>query len=211
MHDIHDELTSWFTRPCDLEWPDQLAKIIRCCEGDLSPVWHPLGFIHTKLSQGKQGDTFRMHLWSSQHRDAQEQEDKIHDHLFHARSRVVYGCIRNVTYQFTPHGSGTHREVRVNYSNGHSSLQDCKTYGNLEMATTDILQAPVEYVIRRFELHETSILSSDLALTVVHTTEHAAYSPRAIFRRDASIPPLRTPIPCEKAMWRNLLQKTLPI
>jgi hypothetical protein len=73
------------------------------------------------------------------------------------------------------------------------------------------LQAPTKYVIPAFELHETSLFASDLALTVVHTTEPADYRPRAIFGRDSPLPPLRKPVPCDKSIWRGLLQKMLPL
>jgi hypothetical protein len=60
-------------------------------------------------------------------------------------------------------------------------------------------------------LHETFLHSSDLALTVVHTTEPEHSPPRAIFRRNSPLPPLRKPVPCDRSLWQKLLQQMLPI
>jgi hypothetical protein len=209
MNDLYAKLTEWFSSPLDAHLSDQLASIIRSCKASLTPVWHPLGFIHVELAQSEIKDCFRMHVWSSDHRDAREQGDKIHDHLFHVKSRVVFGSIKNIRYQFIPNAQGNHREVRVNYAPHGSSLLDSNLYGDLEEIGCDVLRAPTEYIVAKFELHETLLDTSDLALTIVHTTESEDYQPRAIFRRDAPLPPVRAPIPCDKALWHSLLQKML--
>jgi hypothetical protein len=211
MSDLHARLASWFASPVDSQWPHQLAKIIRPFEASLTPTWHPLGFIHVKLAQGEVNDSFRMHVWSSAYRDSREQGEKIHDHLFHIKSRVVFGSIKNVRYQFIPKVGGGHRVVQVDYAPQHSSLRETGIYGNLEEVSGDLFQAPTEYMVSKFELHETFLAASDLALTVVHTTEPEDYKPRAIFKRDARLPPLREPAPCDKGLWYSLLQQMLPI
>jgi hypothetical protein len=211
MNDVHARLTSWFASPVDAQWSSQLANIIRACEASLTPVWHPLGFIHVKLAQGEMKDTFRMHVWSSVHRDAREQGDKIHDHLFHVRSRVVFGSIKNIRYRFTPNAHGNHREVRIDYTYQDSSLRETNLYGDIEEISADVFRAPTEYVISTSELHETLLFASELAMTVVHTTEPADYRPRAIFRRDSPLPSVRTPVLCNKTLWHGLLQQMLPL
>lgn len=211
MNEIHARLTSWFACQDDAQWQSQLADIINACEGSLTPVWHPLGFIHVKLSQGELKDTFRMHLWSSDHRDRDEQADKIHDHLFNVRSRVVFGSVRSARYRFIPKADGNYREVRVVYCPQDSSLRETNLYGDIEEIGVDVLQAPADYFVPMFELHDTSLFDSKTALTVVHTTEPAAYEPRAIFRRESPLPPVRTPVPCDKSLWSKLLRQMLPL
>lgn len=211
MNDVYAQLISWFASPDDGLWPLQLANIIRSSEESLTPVWHPLGFIHVKLAQGELKDTFRMHLWSSDHRNAREQSDKIHDHLFDVKSRVVVGSIKNVRYRFNPNANGKRREVRIDYMPHDSGLRETNVYGDIEETNSDILQAPIEYAISKFELHETLLFASDLALTVVHTTEPVDYRPRAIFHRDTPLPPVRKPVQCDKALWGGLLRKALPL
>lgn len=151
-----------------------------------------------------------MHLWPSDYRDAQEQRDKIHDHLFNARSRVVFGGIADIRYRFIPGMHGNYREVRVDYRQKNSSLRETGFYGDVEIISTNAMQAPSEYVIPAFDLHE-SVLITDLALTVVHTTDPVSYEPRAIFRRNSELPPVRTPVICDKSLWRSFLQQMLPL
>lgn len=211
MNEVHSQLLSWFASPLDAQSSHELASIIRSCEATLEPVWHPLGFIHVKLAQSEKNDSFRMHVWSRDYRDALEQADKVHDHLFDVRSRVVFGSIKNVRYRFTKRTDGSHREVRVTYAPNDVSLSDSKLYGDLEEVGADVLQAPVEYVVPRYELHETFLHASALALTVVHTTEPQQYRPRAIFRRNAPLTPSRRPVPCDRSLWQKLLEQMLPL
>lgn len=211
MHDIYSRLILWFASSQESEWSSELADIVRLCEKSLVPVWHPLGFIHVKIAQGPLGDTFRMHLWSSQYRNADEQTDKIHDHLFHVRSRVVYGGVRNVQYRFIPRINGGHREVRIKYGPTGVVLQEGNVFGDIEQVSSDIFMAPADYSISKTELHETSISSSNFALTVVHTTDPLNIEPRAIFSRESPLPPVRAPVPCDKVLWRSLLEKMIPI
>ncbi len=211
MNEVYARLLSWFASPANAQSLHELANIIRSCEGCLEPVWHPLGFIHVKLAQNEIKDSFRMHVWSRHYGNALEQVDKVHDHLFDVRSRVVFGCIKNVRYRLTPRAGGSHREVRVEYGTNDVSLRDSSLYGDLEEVSADVLRAPVEYVVPKFELHETLLHASDLALTVVHTTEPDHYFPRAIFRRDSPLPALRRPVLCDRALWQKLLQQMLPL
>lgn len=211
MDDIYSRLISWFSYSEKSNWASELADIVRSCEKSLVPVWHPLGFIHVKLAQGVLGDTFRMHLWSAQCRSADEQEDKIHDHLFNVKSRVVFGGVRNAQYRFIPRIDGGHREVRIKYGSNGVVLQEGNVFGDIEPVSADVLMAPAEYSISRMHLHETSIFASESALTVVHTTDPLNINPRAIFSRESPLPPVRSPMSCDRLFWRARLEKMLPI
>lgn len=211
MNDLYARLSAWFSAPADASSLVELCHIIRSCEGSLDPVWHPLGFIHVKLAQGEMKDTFRMHVWSRHCREPNEQVDKIHDHLFDVRSRVVFGDLKNVRYRFSPSFSGAYREVRVDYGRNEVSLRESGIYGDLEEFGDEVLRAPVEYFVPKFELHQTLLGESDVALTIVHTTEPENYAPRAIFQRDGALPPLRKPVPCDRGVWQRLLREMLPL
>lgn len=212
MSDVYKQLRKWFLSTGDASSLLGLTKIIQENVNSFTPAWHPLGFIHTKLAQGSTGDTFRLHIWSSDHHDDQEQQDKIHDHRFHISSRVVFGSVGNTLYSFESDVKGSHRELRVDYQPRGSILRETGNFGSLTQVGTKVHVAPTKYNIAAFDLHETTPPLSGLSLTVVHTTEPInEYEPRAIFRRDTALPPYRPPVLCDRDLWRALLERMLPI
>lgn len=209
MNSTYDSLQTWFNLPLDRSDPEQFGRAFNSCREDLNPVWHPLGFIHARLSTGPDGDTFRMHVWSSAHHHAMEQEDKVHDHLFDVTSRVLFGAIEDARYEFEPNPEGRFRDLRVDYRPAHRSLKEVNSFGDLVSTSTAVHSSSSEYKIPAYQLHETTLHSAPLALTIAHTTNPTQYEPRAIFKRQTEIPPRRTPIPCDRELWLSLVKHML--
>jgi hypothetical protein len=159
MDNIYSTLNNWFLRPINNNVQDEFAEILNPIIHQLNPTWHPLGFIHTKLAQGPMGDTFRMHVWSLDHNHKDEQIAKIHDHLFNVVSRIVFGDIENIVYEFEPDPNGNFRVLKVNYGPNESALIDTQIYGNVIQIRQECFSAPFEYNIPKFELHESKLKS----------------------------------------------------
>lgn len=211
MTDIENRLREWFESPVINNDLTELARIVVALQDELLPVWHPLGFIHVKLAAPSADQTYRLHLWPSEHRHPDEQSDKVHDHLFNVCSKVVCGEVRNVRYSFLPSASGDWRELRVRYGKTQSEIYETGQRGSLLEIESNLISAPALYSVPRFELHETIPIRSRDALTVVRTDAAAVYEPRAIFRSTSPVPRARSPIRCEKNMWLSLLSQLIPI
>ena len=212
MREPSDQLADWFDSSATApQYRAQLADIVRRIERLLTPVWHPLGFMHAKLADTPAGETYRLHLWSAEHRNPGEQQDKIHDHLFNVTSRVVAGSIENIRYQFTPGRSGDYREFRVDYRSGYSRLIDTEIVGQLHVVERKRIRPPGKYLVPRCELHETRPPDEGLALTVVRTSDPLNYKPRAVFHHATPVLPRRVPIGCSRQLWQRLLSRLLPL
>ena len=212
MRERADQLTEWFDSSATAsQCRTRLADIVRGLEGLLTPVWHPLGFIHVKLADIPDGGTYRLHLWSAEHRNSREQPDKIHDHLFNVTSRVVAGSIENIHYRFVAGESEDYREFRVDYQSDYSRLIATGVVGRLHVIDRKRIKPPGKYLVPRCELHETLFPDDGLALTVIRTSEPLNYKPRAILRRATAAPPDRTRLGCSTELWRRLLAQLIPL
>ena len=207
-----DRFAEWFDSSTTAsQCRTQLADIVRGIAGLLTPVWHPLGFIHVKLADTPDGVTYRLHLWSAEHRNLREQPDKIHDHLFNVTSRVVAGYVENIRYRFVAGELGDYRELRVDYQADYSRLIETGIVGRLHAIERKRIEPPRQYLVPRCELHETLAPDDGLALTVVRTSEPLNYKPRAILRRATPAPPDRTQLACSTELWRRLLAQLIPL
>ena len=212
MREPADQLAEWFDSFATAsQYRTQLADIVRQVEGLLTPVWHPLGFMHVKLADTPTGETYRLHLWSAEHRNPGEQEDKVHDHLFNVTSRVVAGSVENVRYRFVAGKSGDYREFRVDYQSGYGRLIETEIVGQLHVVERKRIGPPGKHLVPRCELHETRPPEEGLALTVVRTSEPLNYRPRAIFHHTTPVLPDRVPLGCSRRLWRHLLAQLLPL
>lgn len=207
MSEIYSELESWFSNQDEENWRSSLATIIERHQKLFRPIWHPLGFIHVKMAENTNGDTFRLHLWTAEYHHSDEQSSKIHDHMFDIRSRVVFGAVKNTNYEFVSNDSGSFRVAIVNYLRNSSRLEETGFFGDITEVNSTFLVAPAEYRVPAFNLHETSTFNSNLSLTVVHTSHAAKYNPRALLNRNAPLPPKRDPIPCDRELWSKLLER----
>ena len=207
-----DRLAEWFdSLGTEYQCGIQLADIVRSVLELLTPVWHPLGFIHAKLADVPDGGTYRLHLWSSEHRHVGEQRDKVHDHLFNVSSRVVAGAVENIRYRFVAGESEDCCEMRVDYRPDCIRLVEAGVVGRLYVVQRERIEAPGKYVVPRGELHETIPPEDGLALTVVRTSQPVDYKPRAILRRGTPAPADRHRCPCNRELWRRLLSEAIPL
>lgn len=207
-----DRLAEWFdSLGTEHQCKRQLADIVRGLVGLLTPVWHPLGFIHTKLADVPDGGTYRLHLWSSECRHVEEQGDKIHDHLFNVSSRVVAGEVDNIRYRFAVDESEDCYEMRVDYRPDCIRLIETGVVGRLHVVQHERIKAPEKYFVPRGELHETVPAEDGLTLTVVYTSEPIDYKPRAIFRRAVPTHTERHRRFCDRELWQRLLGEVIPL
>lgn len=207
-----DRLAEWFdSLGTEYQCKRQLADIVRGVVGLLTPVWHPLGFIHAKLADVPDGGTYRLHLWSSEYRHVGEQCDRVHDHLFNVNSRVVAGAVHNMRYRFAVGESEDYYETRVDYRPDCIRLIETGVFGRLHVVQRERIKAPGKYFVPRGELHETVPPKDGLALTVVRTSEPVDYKPRAIFRRAAPAHTERRRCFCNRELWRRLLKEVIPL
>lgn len=211
MLNIDQRLRSWFYSSDSDDSIAELGSIVRLLEDTLNPVWHPLGFIHTKLLAPSPTESFRLHLWLGDYQHEQEQIDKIHDHLFNVTSKVVCGSVTNLLYKFDANDEGEWRELRVRYQPESSSLYETGKLGHLRHLGEQKYTAPAQYRVSKFELHQTIPSRFQNTLTVVHTDAAEVYEPRAIFKKNSPTPLSRKPIPCDRDLWRKLLAELIPI
>lgn len=212
MRKLADQLAEWFDLSGTAsQCQTRLADIVRQVEGLVTPVWHPLGFIHVELAGTSDGETYRLHLWSAEHRNPQEQRDRVHDHLFNVASRVVAGSVENIRYRFVADKSGDYQEYRVDYQSGYSCLIETGVVGQLHVVGRERIEPPTRYFVPRCELHETRAPVEGLALTVVRTSGPVNYRPRAVFRRTTPVSPEHVPLECSTELWRRLLAQLLPL
>ncbi|MFS2213732.1 hypothetical protein ACCD08_04420 [Telluria sp. Tellsp104] len=174
------------------------------------PNWHPLGFIHCKIAQNIDNDTFRLHVWPSDREATQPQEHKIHDHLFNIDSIVLVGAVENTEYEFVESDKfSDFRIIKVNYSPTGPLLYEDKKFGKLTKTKSEVINSGNSYHIARKTLHETSLKSLDTSITLVRTFSPSTYEPRVALPINSALPPIRPNIPFPLEEWLGLLDKSL--
>ena len=211
MLSIESKMRRWFDSASQDNDLEEFGAIVRSLSDQLTPTWHPLGFIHVRLLSPSAGESFRLHLWPADYQHNQEQVDKIHDHLFNVTSKVLCGAVTNFRYTFSPDENGEWRELRVRYGPQVSSLCETGVVGNLQETEAQTFSAQSTYHVPRFALHQTASSSAQDTLTVVYTDSAVQYEPRAMFHRTHPAPSPRAPIPCDKSYWLNRLSKLIPL
>jgi len=177
---------------------------------NFKPNWHPLGFIHCKIAENKNNETFRTHIWPSNLKATNPQEHKIHDHLFDIDSIVLNGAIENIEYEFTEsYESPDFRIIKVNYSPIGPLLYEDNISGKLQKTKSEIIQSGNLYRVRQKTLHETSLKSLSTSVTLVRTYSPSTYEPRVAIPISSALPPVRPNTPFPLKEWLAILDESL--
>jgi hypothetical protein len=176
----------------------------------LTPNWHPLGFIHTKLAEDDNA-TYRLHIWPVNLTAIRPQEHKIHDHLFDVESIVLAGAVENIEYEaVTSSQPPTHRILRVEYLPHGPKIYEDSTSCLLEHRGSKVISSTERYKIERHTLHETSRISNETAVTFIRTSRSSNYHPRVIVPLDAALPTARPQIKFPMNDWLALVDRHMP-
>src|SRR5690554_247700 len=89
-------------------------------------MWHPLGFAMCRVARRGKA-SIRVHVWPSHNRYQQTPAWLIHDHLFHLKSWVLAGEIKNQEYMIKPNGKD-HVIYEARYEGDCSTLNKTETY-----------------------------------------------------------------------------------
>jgi hypothetical protein len=144
---------------------------IQAGEGESAMVAqrHPLGFFACKWEL-EGGRTLRLHLWSKEFGWAQEPGWEIHDHVFSFSSLLLFGALRNRTYDIEE-ASGTDAEYSVydvTYKGSESSMNLIRKSVGLKLTSDAEESAAASYSMNGGVLHSSDLMS-ERAMTVLAT------------------------------------------
>jgi hypothetical protein len=131
-------------------------------------IYHPLGFIYTKLYEFKNKESIRLHLWDKE-RWYQKPLMDIHDHYYTVNSFVFKGCIRNNLYKLRD-GEPNFTLYKGQYSpNGDRVLTktDKSVYASLDHS--EIICEGNLYQITTHQLHSSFVETNVATCTLVYT------------------------------------------
>lgn len=136
---------------------------------------HPLGFIAcTLITEGTR--KLRLHYWPSIGGAQQSPECQIHDHLFEFKSWVMAGSIANIEY--IPADNGKEFSVyQTEYVNDQSILKKIEKKIALTEHRRTIYNAGSSYMLKAGILHETILMGTSPAFTVLLTTDVSSAAP----------------------------------
>lgn len=176
----------------------------------LNPNWHPLGFIHCKLTDSSTTEIYRLHIWPTTMDPIDPQEHKIHDHLFDVESIVLLGSIENNEFEFLSSSHPpSHRVIEVEYTKDAPLFHESGIRGTLTKTRSNTSRAGERYRVNRKILHETCRQSDELAITLVRTSNPMKVSPRVVLPINASLPPIRPPKIFPLNEWLSILNNVL--
>ncbi|WP_141715729.1 hypothetical protein [Burkholderia ubonensis] len=211
MRDIHEELVGIISDEleCVRRVNQYLLEFVIGRRDCIFPNWHPLGFVHAKLSENAAGEIFRLHLWLPGEGHMNEQPEKIHDHRFDIESVVLTGGVRNILYKFDGDLRGAERIVRVRYGVGRSEMIESDCIGHATQIAVSDFTSPAKYFVPQGQLHRTERIGSTPSVTLVRTSPAQQYEPRVVFNKNALLPAPRTPIPFNRESWASMLTTLL--
>ena len=172
-----------------------------------SPNWHALGFVHCKLATFSYG-TLRLHIWPPQERHSQEQQHKIHDHIFSLTSYVLSGSINNEIYSI----QGAQKNVastqcyNVNYIKGGAKIRATEQYYNETQLSKSLVEEGEHYNVLSGVLHQSTVPESTFVVTIVATYDHKVSAPRLLGSINGPESFIREQISYDKKKWIKLLR-----
>lgn len=172
-----------------------------------SPNWHALGFVHCKLATFSNG-TLRLHIWPSQERHVQEQQYKIHDHIFSLTSYVVCGSIKNEIYkvELASKKLASTQCYEIEYVKDGAKLRATGNYYNEIKLSDSLINSGQHYTVVSGYLHQSSVPKSTLVVTLVATYDHKTAYPRLLGPVDDSEINFREQIHYDRSKWIELLE-----
>ena len=207
MHSFFSNLHGKLIRESILDTKQILDYIINNYD-DFTPNWHALGFIHCKLVELKEG-TLRLHIWDNQEKHAEEQLEKIHDHLFSLNSFVISGKIKNEVFKVIEVNDNefTHHAYTVKYDNRYSSLVSNNRLYKVTELNEEVITDGQYYKIDSSSFHRSSLANDTPALTLVATYDHLPKNPITLSSNKIENHKIRYFHPYDKIKWRDTLIK----
>ncbi len=104
-----------------------------------------------------------------------------HTHVFHLKSRVLKGKIRNITYLPVKSQKGTHKLVRALCEQNYCSLEQKEILDRVDMKVVEArdICAGETYEVQKDTFHETIIENNDIVVTIMEKSGIEDYSPIA--------------------------------
>jgi hypothetical protein len=155
-------------------------------DGDLllSPIIHPLGFIHVDLGNDDQGCSLRLHIWDNSIDSSIHDKPVIHQHNRSIRSLVLCGEIVNTVYQVDFNiSSATHSVYEVCYQRDSERMHDLIKYtGDSACALISYEHRILtgEYYDLDVTLFHRSFVNNSFASTLVLAGKKQAIYPRIL-------------------------------
>lgn len=205
MHDFLEDTYNKVATKSALDVKRILDYIIESYD-NFEPNWHALGFIHCKLLT-TDGGTLRLHIWSAQEKNSEEQVEKIHDHLFSLNSFVISGEIHNELFNVSESDGEdfTHRAYTVKYTSKGSYIESNNKLYNVIKSREHNVASNEYYTISSSMFHRSSLACGTTALTLVATYNHLKKDPLTFSSEIIVDSKLRAFSPYDKSKWRELL------
>ncbi|MCE9898216.1 MULTISPECIES: hypothetical protein [Raoultella] len=206
MHDYINEIYQKVINKQSIDVRRFFAHLVDNFES-FEPTWHALGFIHCRIAQNDQG-TLRLHIWFGNNSHAAEQLEKIHDHKFSLNSYVLHGAICNEVFELIDASSRQYeyQAYAVKYLNNGSKLIPLDTYYNVGNVSTDIVRAGCYYTVDSKEFHRSTLVSSQMAISLVATFEHKNKDPLTLVSSGNNDLKIRDTVPFDKGEWVRILR-----
>ena len=149
-----------------------------------------------------------MHIWPSQERHSQEQQHKIHDHIFSLTSYVICGSIKNEIYriQNVPKKLATSQCYNVKYKENSAELIATGKYYNEIKFSETVVGTGEHYTVLSGDLHQSAVPKSSFVVTLVATYDHNFSAPRLLGPIDGSLSFTREQVNYDKQKWIKLLR-----
>ncbi|MGJ9460629.1 hypothetical protein [Oceanobacillus sp. CF4.6] len=157
------------------ESPDEILKDFKAYieqkGSDIIFNWHPLGFVHSKLSYIPNIGDLRLHVWLEGHRKTQFPPMPIHDHIFQVNSFILAGSVTNHIYELGSGSGNLYRTYKAEYSNGGSLLSPTEELLTCTLKNSTTYNKRDFYSVELGVYHETTVENDNFAATLVIETE----------------------------------------
>lgn len=133
--------------------------------------WHPLGFVHSKLSYIPNIGDLRLHIWLEGDRKTQLPHMPIHDHIFNVNSFILTGNVKNHIYDLGNENGHLYRTYKAQYNNKGSLLMPTEELSTCSLKSSTKHSKGDFYIVEKGTFHETTVDDGEFAATLVVVTE----------------------------------------
>ena len=154
---------------------DFLLENIDTFATSIQPLWHPLGFVSCVIKVIPSELTLRVHYWPPNDRRTKNPDWPVHTHSYALSSLVISGKIEDTQYKTTD--GEQHSIYKVSYLNENSEIRCTGKKTNAFKCTSDIRTEGEQYRVERGVFHESSVKSTESAVTFVAISEPSSEAP----------------------------------
>ena len=132
-------------------------------------IFHPLGFIYSKLYEFDNGESLRLHIWDKE-RFYQNPLMDIHNHFYTVNSLVLIGKIKNLLYQQNTSNDPNYAIYRGSYNAaGDRTLTKTNKSMFVFIQGEEVITQDKIYRITPIELHSSFVDPTNFTCTLVYT------------------------------------------